>query len=93
MCLVIVLWRFEASVNYSASCDLDRSEHNLRSNSWGRRNWSNCGFYRCDLILDSLKSLVRSRLSLQAGEEEPSAYLSISNVCPPMSSTEGKVRE
>lgn len=28
-----------------------------------------------------------------SGEEEPSAYLSISNVCPPMSSTEGKVRE
>jgi len=33
-----VLWRFEASVKYSASCDLDRSEHNSRFNSvdfWG----------------------------------------------------------
>ena len=29
-----VLWKFEASVNYSASCDLDRSEqHNSRFNT------------------------------------------------------------
>jgi len=51
VCLSKVLWRFEASVKYSASCDLDRSEHNSRFNrenvSWLnllRRNGESSAF-------------------------------------------------